>query len=80
MVNVWESVDAFTEARDFCARYGVGGTVLVDETGASAAALGVRGVPCNVLVDADGTVREVGATRPDELRAAVSELLGRDDW
>jgi hypothetical protein len=36
----------------------------------------VTGVPTNVLVDADGTVRDVGAVRLDELEAAVERLLG----
>ena len=80
MVNVWESVDAFREAKFFHDLYQVQGTVLVDETGALPALLDVRGVPLNVFVDSDGTVRRVGATTPHELREATSELLGRDDW
>lgn len=80
LVNVWESVDSFTEAARFCDIYQVGGPVLVDETGEFAALLGIRGVPTNVFVDADGTVREVGASTPAQLRAAVTDLLGRDDW
>jgi hypothetical protein len=35
----------------------------------------VRGVPTNILVDADGIVRGVGLVRLDELEAAVDELL-----
>ncbi|HET7407768.1 MAG TPA: thioredoxin fold domain-containing protein [Mycobacteriales bacterium] len=80
MVNVWESVDPAGEARHFCDIYGVEGTVLIDETGDYAAALGIRGVPMNVFVDTDGTAVEVGATTPDELKAAITRLLGRDDW
>ena len=80
MVNVWESVEPATEARNFCNIYGVDGTVLVDETGEYAAALGIRGVPMNVFVDSDGTVCEVGATTPDELREAITRLLGHSDW
>lgn len=80
MVNVWESVAAATEARNFCELYGVTGTVLVDETGEYAAALGIRGVPMNVFVDERGEAVEVGATTPDELKVAITRLLGRDDW
>lgn len=80
LVNVWESVDNFTEAARFCDIYQVDGPALVDETGEFAALLGIRGVPTNVLVDVDGTVREVGASTPAQLRAGVSALLGRDDW
>lgn len=49
--------------------------MLLDETGAYASLLGVRGVPTNVFVDAEGLVREVGTIRPDELDAAVERLL-----
>lgn len=80
MVNVWESVDPVREAQQFCDIYGVAGTVLVDATGALPTLLGIRGVPMNVFVDADGTVCEVGATTPDELKAAITRLLGRNDW
>lgn len=80
MVDIWESVDPVREARQFCAVHGIDGPVLVDETGALAAELGIRGVPVNVLVDSDGTIREVGATTPTELRAAVDRLLQRSDW
>lgn len=80
MVNVWESVDAVSEARRFSDLYGVQGAVLVDERGGYAAAVGLRGVPCNVLVGADGVVQDVGASTPAELHAAVSALIGRRDW
>ena len=75
LINVWESVEARREARDFTDVWGVEGTVLLDETGHYAAALGIRGVPTNVLVGADGVVRAVGATTPAELNAAVDALL-----
>ena len=57
--------------------WGIEATVLLDETGEYARQLGIRGVPTNVLVDADGTVRDVGLVRLDELDAAVERLLGR---
>lgn len=75
MINVWESVDAATEARNFAAVWGLEGTILLDETGQYAARLGIRGVPCNVVVDAQGLVRAVGATTPEELSQAVNSLL-----
>jgi hypothetical protein len=77
-VNVWEGVGAFDEARAFCELWGVAGTVLVDERGELVDRLGIRGVPTNVLVDADGTIRCIGATTPWDLEAAVRELLGPD--
>jgi predicted DsbA family dithiol-disulfide isomerase len=40
-------------------------------------ALGVRGVPTNVVVDSDGTIRAFGAARLEELEQAIDELYGR---
>jgi hypothetical protein len=77
-VNVWEGVGAHDEAQLFCDLWGVQGTVLVDEQGLLVDALGIRGVPTNVLVDADGTITCIGASTPDQLEAAVGELLGPD--
>jgi hypothetical protein len=77
-VDVWEGTGAFTEARTFCKLWGIEGTVLVDEAGELVEQLGIRGVPTNILVDADGTVTAVGASTPRELEAAVRELLGPD--
>ncbi len=57
--------------------WGIKGTVLLDETGEYARRLGVRGVPTNVLVDGGGIVRGTGLVRPEELDAAVAELLAR---
>ncbi len=77
-MDVWEGTGAFAEARTFCELWGVGGTVLVDEAGELVERLGIRGVPTNILVDADGTVTAVGASTPRELEAAVRQLLGPD--
>jgi hypothetical protein len=74
-INVWESVNARAEARNFAAIWGMDGTVLLDETGEYAATLGIRGVPTNVLVDSRGIVRSVGVTTPRELNEAVDALL-----
>lgn len=73
---MWEGVRAFEEARGFCELWGVQGTVLVDEDGVLVDLLGIRGVPTNVLVDADGTITCVGASTPHELEEAVERLLG----
>ncbi|GAA0354828.1 hypothetical protein GCM10010151_50430 [Actinoallomurus spadix] len=72
---MWESRDAAREARHFAEVWDVRGTILLDETGAYAARLGVRGVPTNVLVDERGVVRAVGVTAPADLDAAVARLL-----
>jgi hypothetical protein len=76
LVNVWEGVDAFKEARQFCELWGIEGPVLVDEKGAFVQQVGIRGVPTNILVDEDGMVTCVGASTPPELEAAVRRLLG----
>jgi len=57
--------------------WGLEGTVLLDETGEYARALGVRGVPTNLVVDADGTVRAFGVSRLNELHRAIDEMLQR---
>lgn len=75
-VNLWEGGSAFTEARNYCDLWSVGGAVLVDETGEYAEHLGIRGVPTNVFVDAGGSVTAVTGVRPEELEAEVSRLLG----
>ena len=73
---MWECANAFAEARGFCQLWRVDGTVLVDERGELPHRLGLRGVPTNVFVDADGTVTAVGAVTPGELVTATRELLG----
>ncbi len=78
LVNVWEGANATKEAGDFCEIWGVDGTVLLDEAGDYARALGIRGVPTNVFVDAGGTVTAVGAVRPEELYAETRRLIGDD--
>ena len=57
--------------------WGLEGTVLLDESGEYARSLGVRGVPTNLVVDADGTVRAFGVSRLDELRQAIDLMLQR---
>lgn len=76
-MNIWEGGVARQEAERFREIWDIRGPILLDENAELAERLGVRGVPTNVLVDADGTVRGFGLTRLDELEAAVDELLGR---
>jgi transcriptional regulator of aromatic amino acid metabolism len=78
LVDVWEGKGAFEEARTFCKLWGIEGTVLVDEAGELVEQLGIRGVPTNICVDADGTVTAVGASTPRELEAAVRALLATE--
>jgi hypothetical protein len=75
LIDVWEGGEARRRVQDYCELWGVEGTVLLDEEGEYAKLLGVRGVPTNVLVDSTGTVRTIGVGNPDELHAAVDELL-----
>jgi hypothetical protein len=75
LINLWEGSDSRARAQDYCERWGIEGTVLLDEAGTYARLLGVRGVPTNILVDSTGTVRAFGAGNPDELHAHVEELL-----
>ncbi|WP_306856190.1 thioredoxin fold domain-containing protein [Streptomyces sp. NEAU-sy36] len=74
-INVWETRHARAEALAFADVWNVAGPILLDETGDYAAALGITGVPTNVLVDARGIVRAVGAVTPAELEQAVRALL-----
>lgn len=78
MVNVWEGAGSDAEAEAFCSLWGIDGSVLVDEPGDYARLLGVRGVPTNVFVDADGTVTGVTGVTPAELERHVRDLLGPD--
>jgi hypothetical protein len=75
LIDVWEGGDARRRAQDYCELWGIEGTVLLDAAGEYAKLLEVRGVPTNVVVDATGTVRAFGAGNPDDLQAAVDELL-----
>lgn len=78
LIDVWEGGNAPQRAKAYCELWGIEGTVLLDQSGAYADLLGVRGVPTNVLVDETGTVRALGAGNPDELQARVDELLGSE--
>ena len=74
-IDIWEGTDPKPEVDRFVEMWGLKGTILLDETGDYARTLGVRGVPTNVVVDADGTVRAFGVSRLDELDRAVDDLL-----
>ena len=75
LIDVWEGSDPRQRALDYRDRWGIEGTILVDETGDYARQLGVRGVPTNVLVDSTGVVHAFGAGNPEELHMLVDELL-----
>jgi hypothetical protein len=77
LVDIWEGTEPRPEVERFCAMWGIKGPILLDETGDYARLLGVRGVPTNVVVDGDGTVRAFGAARLDELERAIDDVLGR---
>lgn len=75
LVNEWEGGVAAEEARRYCEMWNIGATVLLDETGAFARAVGVRGVPTNVFVDESGFVQAVGATTSEDLIRCASQLV-----
>ena len=77
LIDIWEGTDPKPDVDRFCEMWSVDATILLDETAEYAAALGIRGVPTNVLVDADGTIADIGLVRLDELEAAVDRLVGR---
>ena len=77
MIDVYEGTDPRPEVERFCEMWDVRGTILLDETAEYARSLGVRGVPTNVVVDSDGTIRAFGAARLEELEQAIDDLYGR---
>jgi hypothetical protein len=77
LIDIWEGTEPKPDVDRFCEMWGIDSTILLDETAEYAAALGIRGVPTNVLVDADGTIVDVGLVRLDELDAAIDRLVGR---
>jgi hypothetical protein len=77
LVDIWEGTEPRPEVERFCEMWGIKGPILLDPELKLAGALGVRGVPTNVVVDSDGTVRTVGAARLEELERAIDDLYGR---
>ena len=77
LVDIWEGTTPRPEVDRFCEMWGIKGPILLDPDETLARELGVRGVPTNVVVDSDGTVRAFGAARLDELEHAIDELYGR---
>jgi hypothetical protein len=77
LVDIWEGTEPRPEVERFCDMWGIKGPILLDPAGELAATLGVRGVPTNVVVDSDGTIRAFGAARLDELEQAIDDLYGR---
>jgi predicted DsbA family dithiol-disulfide isomerase len=74
LVDVWEGAGAREEARRYRDLWRIGATILLDEDAAYARRLGIRGVPTNVVVDARGIVRAVGASMLEELHEALAPL------
>jgi len=77
LVDIWEGTEPRPEVERFCDMWGIKGPILLDPEAKLAAELGVRGVPTNVVVDSDGTIREFGAARLDELERAIESLHER---
>ena len=77
LVDIWEGTEPRPEVERFCEMWGIKGPILLDPDAKLATQLGVRGVPTNVVVDSDGTIRAFGAARLDELEHAIDELYGR---
>jgi len=77
LVDIWEGTQPRPEVERFCEMWGIKGPILLDPAGELATTLGVRGVPTNVVVDSDGTIRAFGAARLDELEQAIDDLYGR---
>jgi hypothetical protein len=77
LVDIWEGTEPRPEVERFCEMWGIKGPILLDPDETLASELGVRGVPTNVVVDADGIVREFGAARLDELEKAIESLHTR---
>ena len=76
LISVWEGADTRENVAAYCELWDIQGTVLLDESGAYARRLGIRGVPTNVLVDANGAVRAVGLSNPEALSAEIEALIG----
>lgn len=77
LVDIWEGTEPRPEVERFCDMWGIKGPILLDPDETLARRLGVRGVPTNVVVDADGIVRAFGVARLDELDAAIGSLTDK---
>ncbi len=77
LVDIWEGTEPRPEVERFCDMWGIKGPILLDPDLELADTIGVRGVPTNVVVDSDGTIRAFGAARLDELERAIDELYNR---
>jgi hypothetical protein len=75
LISVWEGADTAENVTAYCDLWDIQGTVLLDESGAYARHLGIRGVPTNVLVDASGAVHAVGLSNPEALVAEAESLI-----
>jgi hypothetical protein len=77
LVDIWEGTEPRPEVERFCDMWGIKGPILLDPDLTLAGQLGVRGVPTNVVVDSDGTIRAFGAARLEELEQAIDDPYGR---
>jgi hypothetical protein len=77
LIDIWEGTEPRPEVERFCEMWGIKGPILLDPGGELADTLGVRGVPTNVAVDSDGTIRAFGAARLEELEQAIDDLCDR---
>jgi hypothetical protein len=75
LISVWEGAETARNVTAYCDLWDIQGTVLLDESGAYARLLGIRGVPTNVLVDASGAVHAVGLSNPEALGAEIEILI-----
>ena len=62
LVDIWEGTEPRPEVERFCEMWGIKGPILLDPGAELAGTLGVRGVPTNVAVDSDGTIRGTAHT------------------
>ena len=77
LVSIYEGTEPRPEVERFCEMWGIKGPILLDPDETLARELGVRGVPTNAVVDADGIVRAFGVARLDELESAIASLQTR---
>lgn len=75
-VAVWAHGGAEQQARQFAAKHGLTSTVLVDANNQTVRDYHVSGVPTNVVIGKDGTVRYIGAGFvPSAMRSAIDAAL-----
>jgi hypothetical protein len=76
LISVWEGAQTRENVAAYCELWDIQGAVLLDESGAYARLLGIRGVPTNVLVKESGAVHAVGLSNPQALAVEIERLIG----